>query len=172
MVAVARLLIPYAAPLELIPWWRCVTNNNPIFRQGIYRPTAAASDSGRSGNWKLNWIWELFGTTGRTTQRFPLIAYIGRVEASIVQSSLFGKPYNLRRRHPAMPENVVHSTFHWPPLRQGDKKMKITRLLAVFFVLFGSAITLSHAGSQSVSAAAKSHTLTCCDLCPPLCPAK
>ena len=48
--------------------------------------------------------------------------------------------------------------------------MKITRLLVVLFVVFGSAIPLSHAGNQSVRAAAKSHTLNCCDICPPICP--
>lgn len=48
--------------------------------------------------------------------------------------------------------------------------MKITRLLVAFFVLFGSAITLSHAGSHLVSAVAPSHTLDCCNPCPPLCP--
>lgn len=49
-------------------------------------------------------------------------------------------------------------------------KMKITRLLVVLFVVFGSAIPLSHAGNQSVRAVAPSHTLKCCEICPPICP--
>jgi len=50
--------------------------------------------------------------------------------------------------------------------------MKITRLLVAFFILFGSAITLSHAGAQPVRAVAATPALDCCNPCPPICPPK
>jgi hypothetical protein len=51
-----------------------------------------------------------------------------------------------------MSENVVHSA-HGRHCGM-EIEMKTTRLLVTFFVLFGSAITLSHGGNQLVSAAA------------------
>ncbi|MBZ5492734.1 MAG: hypothetical protein LAO76_17565 [Acidobacteriia bacterium] len=48
--------------------------------------------------------------------------------------------------------------------------MKITRLLVVFFILFGSAMPLTHAVNQPVRAAKLSPALDCCSVCPPLCP--
>jgi len=69
-----------------------------------------------------------------------------------------------------MPDNVVHSpvaaTAAW------RYKVKITRLLVVFVILFGSAMPLTHAGKQPVGTAKLSPALDCCTLCPPICPAK
>jgi len=50
--------------------------------------------------------------------------------------------------------------------------MKITRLLVVFFILFGSAMPLTHAVNQPASTAKLAPALNCCDFCPPICPAK
>jgi hypothetical protein len=69
-----------------------------------------------------------------------------------------------------MSENVVHSA-HGRHCGM-EIEMKTTRLLVTFFVLFGSAITLSHGGNQLVSAAAPSPALDGCNPFPPLCPAK
>jgi hypothetical protein len=80
----------------------------------------------------------------------------------------FGNPYNLRTRHPAMPDSVVRSTV--AASAAWSQKVKITRLLVAFFILFGSAMPLSHAGNQQVSAAKLSPVLDCCNPCPPLCP--
>ena len=66
-----------------------------------------------------------------------------------------------------MPDKVVHSTV--AATAAWRYKVKITRLLVVFFILLGSAMPLSHAGNKAVRAAASS-AFDCCNPCPPLCP--
>jgi hypothetical protein len=59
-----------------------------------------------------------------------------------------------------------------PPTAAWRYNVKITRLLLVFFILFGSAMPLNHAVNQPAGTAKLAPALNCCDFCPPICPAK